>query len=231
MSHLLRVNNLYRYHQSGASTIKAVDGVSLQIEKGDFVAITGASGSGKSTLLSLIAGLDNADKGEIWIEEVPLHTLNEAQRAKLRREKLGFIFQSFQLFENYTALENVQFPLELQSQLSPSEIKQAASKLLQQVGLQNRAAHYPKQLSGGEQQRVAIARAFATKPTLLLADEPTGNLDNETGEMVISALLELQIRTKCTVIMVTHDIDLSKRANRIFTMQQGKLEENKELPI
>lgn len=228
MSPLLRVNDLYRYHSSGDTVIKAVDGVSLHINHGEFVAITGASGSGKSTFLSLIAGLDNADKGEIWIEDTPLHQLNEAQRTQLRREKLGFIFQSFQLFENYTAIENVQFPLELQSKLSPQEIATEAKELLQHVGLSDRLHHYPKQLSGGEQQRVAIARAFASKPTLLLADEPTGNLDQETGDLILSALLELQNNSNCTVVMVTHDLALSKRANRIFTMRKGKLEEQNE---
>ena len=225
MSTILRVNQLFRHHQSGTATIKAVDGVSFSVQQGQFVAITGASGSGKSTLLSLLAGLDRAESGEIWIEDVPLHNLNESQRAKFRRTDLGFIFQSFQLFENYTALENVQFPLELQSKLNPTEVEQQSIALLTQVGLGERLHHYPQQLSGGEQQRVAIARAFAARPKLLLADEPTGNLDEDTGERVIEALLQLQNQTACTVLLVTHDPSLAKRADRILMMNRGKLTE------
>ena len=225
MSAILRVNQLVRHHQSGSAVIKAVDGVSFTVEPGQFVAITGPSGSGKSTLLSLLAGLDKAERGEIWIEDVPLHDLNESQRAQFRRKDLGFIFQSFQLFENYTALENVQFPLELQNKLNTSELQQQSIALLTQVGLGERLHHYPQQLSGGEQQRVAIARAFAARPKLLLADEPTGNLDEDTGEKIIEALLELQNQTGCTVLLVTHDTSLANRADRILMMNRGQLTE------
>ena len=225
MSAILRVNQLIRHHRSGSAIIKAVDGVSFSVEPGQFVAITGPSGSGKSTLLSLLAGLDKAEEGEIWIEDVPLHDLNESQRAQFRRKDLGFIFQSFQLFENYTALENVQFPLELQNTLNTDELEKQSISLLTQVGLGERLHHYPQQLSGGEQQRVAIARAFASKPKLLLADEPTGNLDEDTGEKIIEALLELQSQTGCTVLLVTHDTSLANRADRILMMNRGQLTE------
>jgi len=228
MSPILRVNSLFRYHKSGEAIIKAVDGVDFSVQRGQFVAITGPSGSGKSTLLSLLAGLDRADRGEVWVGDIALHELSESQRATFRRTELGFIFQSFQLFENYTAQENVQFPLELQGILSPSDIKQQAVGLLQQVGLGDRLNHFPKQLSGGEQQRVAIARAFAVRPTLLLADEPTGNLDGDTGEMVLAALLALQNQTECTVLMVTHDLALARRADRILSMKKGQLTERVE---
>ena len=221
MSTILRVNQLFRHHQSGTATIKAVDGVSFSVQQGQFVAITGASGSGKSTLLSLLAGLDRAESGEIWIEDVPLHNLNESQRANFRRTDLGFIFQSFQLFENYTALENVQFPLELQSKLNPAEVEQQSIALLTQVGLGERLHHYPQQLSGGEQQRVAIGRTLAARPALVLADEPTGNLDEATGDAVMELLLELVSETGAGLLMVTHSKRLAGRLDRQVHLHAG----------
>ena len=226
MSSILRVNNLFFHHISAESVIKAVDGVSFSIERGEFVAIVGPSGSGKSTLLSLLAGLEQPQKGEIWFNESALHTMSEQERCRFRRNDLGFVFQSFQLFDNYTALENVQFLLELQGRLSSTEIRRQAKQLLEQVGLGERLHHYPKQLSGGEQQRVALARAFAAQPTLLLADEPTGNLDHETGNMVVSSLLALKKELKTTVVLVTHDRELAIQADRILMMKRGQLQES-----
>ena len=226
MSSILRVNNLFFHHASAESVIKAVDGVSFSVARGEFVAVVGPSGSGKSTLLSLLAGLEQPQQGEIWFEDSALHTMSEHERCLFRRNDLGFVFQSFQLFDNYTAVENVQFVLELQANKSGAEIRVQASRLLGQVGLGERLHHYPKQLSGGEQQRVALARAFAAKPTLLLADEPTGNLDDETGNMVISALLSLKEELQTTVVLVTHDRELASRADRILMMKRGQLQEH-----
>ncbi|MBM74570.1 MAG: hypothetical protein CMK59_04145 [Proteobacteria bacterium] len=224
MSSLLQVKNLIRHHRSSTQVVRAVDDVSFNVEDGSFVAVVGASGSGKSTLLSLLAGLDQADSGEIWFGKEALHRMTEEERAAFRRSKLGFIFQSFQLFDSCTALENVQFPLELLG-ATAGEAKSKAQSLLQRVGLGDRAEHFPRQLSGGEQQRVAVARAFATQPPFLFADEPTGNLDSQTGQQVMSCFTELQQEQKSTLLMVTHDLNIAKMADRILHMHDGKLRE------
>lgn len=217
---LIRVNNLIRYHETHTQKIHAVDDVSFDVQKGSFVSIVGASGSGKSTLLSLLAGLDVCTSGEIWFENQPIHSYSEEQKATFRRQSVGFVFQSFQLFENCTALENVQLPLEMRGEQDDTK----AVELLNRVGLGSRLGHYPKQLSGGEQQRVALARAFCAKPPLLLADEPTGNLDSKTGAHIMELFLDLRDSFETTVIMVTHDIKISKKADVIYRMEAGKIE-------
>ena len=217
---LVTVNNLVRHHTTATQKIRAVDGVSFHVQRGSFVAIIGASGSGKSTLLSLIAGLDKSDSGEIWFHKEPIHLYSEEQKARFRRKNVGFVFQSFQLFDSCTALENVQLPLEMRGIQDNAK----AIDVLQRVGLSQRLNHYPKQLSGGEQQRVALARAFCAEPPLLLADEPTGNLDSKTGESVMELFFELRSTFQSTVIMVTHDRKMAQKADIIYRMEAGKLE-------
>ncbi|SDB29864.1 putative ABC transport system ATP-binding protein [Pseudidiomarina indica] len=196
--------------------------IELAIEAGQTVAIVGASGSGKSTLLSLLAGLDIASRGEVVIDGVALSQLDEEQRARLRAEKIGFIFQSFLLIPSLTALENVMLPAELAGQ---KNAEQQARELLVKVGLGERLTHYPNQLSGGEQQRVAIARAFIGTPKILFADEPTGNLDAATGRKVEDLLFAMNQESGTTLVMVTHDLQLAQRCQRILRMEVGRLTE------
>ena len=193
----------------------------MQINAGEAVAIIGASGSGKSTLLGLMAGLDLPTSGKVHWDQVDIFSLDEDNRAALRGKVLGFVFQSFQLLPALTALENVMLPLELIGKSDNAE--SIAQKLLNRVGLAKRYNHYPKQLSGGEQQRVAIARAFATEPKLLLADEPTGNLDSATGSQIIELMFELNGEHNTTLVLVTHDEALSKRCDRQIRLADGKL--------
>jgi len=201
-------------------------GIDLEIKAGESVAIVGVSGSGKSTLLGLLAGLDDATSGHIFIGGVELGSLNEEDRALLRGRMVGFVFQSFQLLPGLTALENVMLSLELKKQerLQPRvDVRQQAEYFLAQVGLSQRLHHYPKQLSGGEQQRVAIARAFANQPAILFADEPTGNLDQKTGAQIIDLLFELNQKNNTTLILVTHDTKLAERCQRRLIMEDGRL--------
>lgn len=199
-----------------------MSGLDLQIKSGESVAIVGASGSGKSTLLGLLAGLDQPTSGEITLADKRIDTLDEDQRAKVRGEHIGFVFQSFQLLHNLTALENVMLPLELSSEEAPAK---QATELLERVGLNHRLNHYPKQLSGGEQQRVAIARAFAGNPDILFADEPTGNLDEKTGETVIDLLFKVNREERTTLILVTHDTGLAERCERVLHLHGGRLQD------
>lgn len=225
MSIPVTVKGLSRSFPSGETTIQAVRDVQFEVHQGELVAIVGSSGSGKSTLLSLLAGLDSPSSGELWVLDQPIHEMSEEERALFRRQHLGFVFQSFQLFAEYTALENVLFPLELQGTVSYEEAVQTATALLSRLGLGDRLHHKPSKMSGGEQQRVAIARAFVTQPPILFADEPTGNLDNETGMVVENLLFDLQRETKTTVVLVTHDLELAKKADRILEMTGGRLSE------
>ncbi len=194
--------------------------VNLQVSAGESVAIVGASGSGKSTLLGLLAGLDVPTSGQVFLDSEPIFLLDEDQRASLRSRLLGFMFQSFQLLPALTAMENVMLPIELSGQDSAQQLAQA---LLERVGLGARFDHYPRQLSGGEQQRVAIARAFVTQPKLLFADEPTGNLDSETGKQIIELMFELNKEKGTTLILVTHDEALSNRCDRKIKMVGGRI--------
>lgn len=207
-------------YRSGEAVLRALDSVSFEIPQGAYVAIVGASGSGKTTLLGLLAGLDTPTRGTVLIDGVDLGPLSEDARAKLRGEKVGFVFQSFQLIPTLTALENVAVPLELRGD------RDAVSRgrdLLDRVGLGGRASHFPAQLSGGEQQRVAIARAFANRPRVLFADEPTGNLDAATGARVIELLEALNRESGSTVVIVSHDPALAARAGRILRLDDGRV--------
>ena len=198
-------------------------GVNLEIKSAETVAIIGASGSGKSTLLGLLAGLDQPSSGEVELAGTRLNQLDEDGRAVLRGEMVGFVFQSFQLLPGLTALENVMLPLEIQSN---SAAQQRAHELLGRVGLADRLHHYPKQLSGGEQQRVAIARAFVTQPRLLFADEPTGNLDNKTGQNIINLLFSINQEQNTTLVIVTHDEQLAQRCDRCLSLENGVLQDS-----
>jgi putative ABC transport system ATP-binding protein len=194
--------------------------VDFTIQSGETVAIVGPSGSGKSTLLGLIAGLDSPSRGQVMLDGESLYAFSEDDRAQLRAEKLGFVFQSFQLLNGFTALENVMLPLEIVDRKNAREL---ALSVLQRVGLGERLSHYPNQLSGGEQQRVAIARAFAPQPKILLADEPTGNLDTHTGQRIIDLLFDLNTENGTTLVLVTHDQALAQRCDRMLQLEAGKL--------
>jgi putative ABC transport system ATP-binding protein len=197
-----------------------LDGIGFDIGHGDSVAVVGASGSGKSTLLALMAGLDLPSSGAVQLDGAPLSTLDEDGRARVRGEKVGFVFQSFQLLPSLTALENVMLPLELRGD---RDAEGPARAILGKVGLDRRLGHYPRQLSGGEQQRVALARAFVTAPSLLFADEPTGNLDTHTGEAIIELLFALNQDAGTTLVLVTHDESLAERCGRLLRLDSGRL--------
>ena len=219
---ILEVNKLRKEVSSGDNKLVILDDVSFNLLEGQSLAITGPSGSGKSTLLGLLAGLDTATSGEIFIDEEALHELDEEQRALLRKEKVGFVFQSFELLPSLSALENVMLPSELKDEDEPEE---RAKYFLDRVGLKEREHHYPNQLSGGEQQRVAIARAFACSAKILFADEPTGNLDPKNGEMVSDLLFEVNSETDNALVVVTHDHDLADRCDKKINLKLGKIVE------
>jgi len=206
--------------QSGGRDLVVLDAVDFEALPGEFVAILGPSGSGKSTLLGLLAGLDRPSSGEVWIEGQPLGPMDEDQLALLRRARVGFVFQSFHLFPNLTAMENVRVPLEL---IGFEGARERSRELLERVGLGERGHHYPAQLSGGEMQRVALARAFGPRPSILFADEPTGNLDSVTGERVLELLIELRDQEGTTLIMVTHDDSVAARASRRMHLEAGRV--------
>lgn len=214
------------------SVLTVLDGVDLEIRAGEVVVILGPSGSGKTTLLGLLAGLDRPSDGSVRLAGIELESLDEDGRAAMRAERIGFIFQSFHLIPTLTALENVLVPLELlpaNRAPKPAEAAETARGLLDRVGLAGRRNHYPAQLSGGEQQRVGIARAFANQPAVLFADEPTGNLDRETGEEIVNLLFELNEQHGTTLVIVTHDLALSRRAHRIVHLAGGRVERIEEV--
>ena len=219
---ILEVNKLRKEVSSGDSELTILDDVSFSLEEGQSLAITGPSGSGKSTLLGLLAGLDTATSGEIYLDEVGLHKLDEEDRAILRKEKVGFVFQSFELLPSLTALENVMLPSELKSENNPQE---NAEYFLERVGLSEREHHYPNQLSGGEQQRVAIARAFACSAKILFADEPTGNLDPKNGQVISDLLFEVNSETDNALVIVTHDLELANRCDKRIDLKLGRIVE------
>lgn len=219
---MIKVSDLFKSVPVGEGILEILKGISFEIKSGESAAIVGVSGSGKSTLLGLLAGLDTATAGDVVIDGVSLAGLNEDKRAALRAEKVGFVFQNFQLLPALTALENVMLPLELSGAESAAE---KATEFLQKVGLADRLMHYPATLSGGEQQRVAIARAFAAEPMLLFADEPTGNLDGDTAEKIIELVFSLNTFAGTTLILVTHDQRLAARCQRRFAMENGHLSE------
>jgi putative ABC transport system ATP-binding protein len=217
---MLRCESLTRTFPSGGRELPVLKSITLDVPAGSFVAILGPSGSGKSTLLGLLAGLDRPTSGHVWLDGVELGSLSEDERARLRGEKVGFVFQSFQLIPTLTARENIQVPLELRG----LEAQARADELLGRVGLEGRGHHYPAQLSGGEQQRVALARAFSHRPRVLFADEPTGNLDAATGARVIELMSELNREVGTTLVLVTHDQTLAARAGRIVRLHDGALQ-------
>jgi len=219
---ILKVNNLRKEVTSGDSSLVILDDVSFSLEEGQSLAITGSSGSGKSTLLGLLAGLDSASSGTIFLDNIPIHDQDEEQRASIRKEKVGFVFQSFELLPGLTALENVMLPSELKSEEDP---KSNAEYFLERVGLIDRQRHYPNQLSGGEQQRVAIARAFACSSKILFADEPTGNLDSKNGKLISDLLFEVNSETDNALVVVTHDHDLARKCDKTISLQLGKIVE------
>lgn len=217
---VLEVRELTKEVSSPEGTLTIVEQVSLQVTRGESVAIVGASGAGKSTLLALLAGLDLPTRGKVLLDGQDLTVLDEDGRARLRAERVGFVFQSFHLVPALTALENVMLPLELAGR---RDARDGALEALARVGLAGRVGHYPRQLSGGEQQRVAIARAFVVRPAVLFADEPTGNLDTTTGARIAELLFDLNARAGTTLVLVTHDRMLASRCGRLYVMEAGRL--------
>lgn len=220
---ILSVKNVSKTYQSGNRKLTVLDQVNFDIPESESIAIVGPSGSGKTTLLGLCAGLDSASTGSVVLNGQAFEKLSEDQRAAVRNQHVGFIFQNFQLLPTLTALENVMVPLELKKR---KDAKEKAKALLEQVGLGDRITHYPSQLSGGEQQRVSIARAFANEPKILFADEPTGNLDTETGDMIENLIFDMNKEKGTTLVLVTHDPELAKRTNRIIRIKGGKIQED-----
>ena len=219
-TNVLTAKGIGKVVKSGASDLVILRDIDLEITRGEAVAVVGASGSGKSTLLAILAGLDTPSAGRVEIDGADLFALDEDARARLRALQVGFVFQSFQLLPGYTALENVMLPLELADH---PEAEKLSSEILDRVGLGERLDHYPKHLSGGEQQRVALARAFVVRPKLLFADEPTGNLDSETGEHIIELLFEMNHERGATLVLVTHDHELASRCDRRLHIAAGEI--------
>ena len=217
---MLQSQSLSRTYRSGGRDLTVLKDITFSLEPGGFLAILGPSGSGKTTLLGLLAGLDQPSAGSVHLDGQELGSMTEDERARLRGEKIGFVFQSFQLIPTLTAQENIQVPLELRGDPHAAS---RATELLQRVGLAGRGHHYPAQLSGGEQQRVALARAFSSRPKVLFADEPTGNLDAATGATIIDLMVELNRDLGTTLVLVTHDLDLAARARRTLRLADGRV--------
>lgn len=228
MPKILKITGLEKTYSSGNKQLTVLHDISFDVEKGQTFSIVGPSGSGKTTLLGLCAGLDQPNAGRIELCGQDLSSLNEDERAQLRNKEVGFIFQNFQLLPTLTALENVSVPLELQG---AKDAVRKSKVLLEKVGLGNRVHHYPSQLSGGEQQRVALARAFANSPSILFADEPTGNLDDDTGEKVIQLLFDLNKENGTTLVIITHDLELANRTQQILRLKGGKIVTNQLTPV
>ncbi len=220
---MIEMNNITKKYKMGSQTVVALDGVSLKVTDGEFVAIVGPSGSGKSTLMNIIGCLDIADSGQYILNGKPIAKYSESQLARIRNQNIGFIFQGFNLLSNMNALENVEIPLVYQN-LNHAKRKKQAMEALARVGLEDRIRHRPGELSGGQQQRVAVARALAGKPSLILADEPTGNLDSKTGKEIIDLLKELHDQGN-TVVLITHDAAIAARADRCIQMEDGRVKE------
>lgn len=228
MNSVLTADGLTKTYRSGSKTLTVLNDVSFDLGSGETCAVVGPSGSGKTTLLGLCAGLDRPTSGSVFLSGSDLSGLSEDSLAALRNEKVGFIFQTFQLIPTLTALENVMVPAELRGTPSP---RRRAEELLRQVGLEDRMTHYPTQLSGGEQQRVAIARAFINRPTILFADEPTGNLDADTGAKIENLIFDLNETAGTTLMVVTHNLDLAARTGRIIQLQGGEVVSNEPTAV
>ncbi len=228
MPKILKISGLEKTYTSGNKQLTVLQDISFDVEKGQTFSIVGPSGSGKTTLLGLCAGLDQPNAGTIELCNENINNLNEDQRAQLRNREVGFIFQNFQLLPTLTALENVSVPLELQGD---NKALEKSKNLLDKVGLAKRMHHYPSQLSGGEQQRVALARAFANAPSILFADEPTGNLDEETGEKVIQLLFDLNKEAGTTLVIITHDLELANRTQQILRLKGGQVLTNERTEV
>lgn len=221
MSYILEIDSVSKTYKNGAKEVKVLDNIHFAVPEKETLSIVGPSGSGKTTLLGLCAGLDRVSEGRISLNGILLNELNEDQLAQVRNEQVGFIFQNFQLIPTLTALENVMVPLELRGVRSAGKV---AKELLGRVGLGDRKEHYPTQLSGGEQQRVAIARAFSNNPAILFADEPTGNLDEDTSQTIEELLFEINREQGTTLVLVTHDLELANKTHQIVKLRGGKVE-------
>ena len=224
MQNVVEIKNVHKLYRLGSTDVRALNGVSLEIRKGEFTALIGASGSGKTTLLNLVGGLDDADQGDIAIEGVHLSTLTEDQKSFLRNEKIGFIFQSFNLIPVLSIFENVEVPLTIRLKMPAEERRNRVMNALKDVGLETYASHRPDQLSGGQRQRVAIARALVTEPSLILADEPTANLDSKTAHHIMDLMLDLNQKKNMTFFFCTHDEKLMSRVQRIVKIKDGVIE-------
>ncbi|MFA5276184.1 MAG: ABC transporter ATP-binding protein [Candidatus Omnitrophota bacterium] len=216
---MLEAKNLHKFYNNGKKTLEVLRGVELKVETGRFIAIVGPSGAGKSTLLHILGGLDCPSQGKVIFEKEDIYALDDAAISHLRNKEIGFVFQFYNLLSEFTVLENILMPAEIAGSAS----YEAACKLLDKVGLKDRAGHFPNQLSGGEKQRVAIARGLINNPRLLLCDEPTGNLDSKTGEGIISLIKNINLENSMSVIMVTHNVELTKQANAVYQLKDGML--------
>lgn len=224
MQNVVEIKNVFKSYQLGSTQVQALSGLSLQVQQGEFAALIGSSGSGKTTLLNLIGCLDEADKGEILLEGVNVSSLNENQKSDLRNKKIGFIFQSFNLIPVLDVFENVEIPLTIRSEMTEADRKASVMTALRDVGLETFSHHRPDQLSGGQRQRVAIARALVTQPSLILADEPTANLDSKTAHHIIDLMFELNQKRNMTFFFCTHDEKLMSRVQRIVKIKDGVIE-------
>ena len=222
---MLETKNVHKFYDTGAEKLHVLKGISLKIMRSQFSAIIGPSGAGKSTLLHILAGLDSPSQGQVFLEETDLSSLRENELCDIRNKKIGFVFQFYHLLPEFTVLENVQMPFLISSQPSAfgSQLKDNAKKILTKVGLTGRLGHFPSQLSGGEKQRVAIARALINAPEILFCDEPTGNLDSETGSEIMELIHKIRKDSAMTVVLVTHNIELAKTADKVFHLKDGIL--------
>jgi len=221
---IIELKKVKKYYEMGREVVKALDGISVEINKGDFIAIVGPSGSGKSTIMNMVGALDLATEGEVYLDGQNIEHMEESELAQIRGRKIGFVFQMFNLIPTLTVSENIMLPMIFQG-ISEEEKKERTEEILKKVGLENRKSHLPNELSGGERQRVAIARAIANNPDVILADEPTGNLDSKTGKEIMKIFLDLNKQGK-TIILVTHDPNLTKYASKILKIRDGKIEKN-----
>lgn len=222
---MLEAKNIHKVYNNGKKELQVLKGIDLKIGKGEFIAIVGPSGAGKSTLLHILGGLDKPTQGEVFLEERNIYGLSDAALSGIRNKAIGFVFQFYHLLPEFTVLENVLMPALIKPQVSGlrSQVKEKAENLLQEVGLKERAQHFPNQLSGGESQRVAIARGLINGPRLLLCDEPTGNLDSRTGDDIISLIKKINSQDKMAVALVTHNLELAKSADRVYNLRDGIL--------